>query len=118
MLAVAWGSVIYSLFIVSMHVLTTMSYEEQAVYREVTVREETRALKAADATVFNFLVFARRLKVKRGLMAKKLTIRYKLHFTEAQKKRLDRQLMEAKCHVFYCDLLFSAMLFSSQRKAM
>jgi len=83
MLAVAWGSVIYSLFIVSMHVLTTLSYEEQAVYREVTVREETRGLKAAKSTVFNFLVFARRLKVKRGLMAKKLTIRYKLHFTEA-----------------------------------
>lgn len=118
MLAVAWGSVIYSLFIVSMHVLTTLSEQEQAVYNEVTVREEVRGIKAAEATIFNFLVFARRLKIKRGLLAKKRTIRYELHFTEAQKKRLERQLMEAKSHVFYCDLLFSAMLFSSQRKAM
>ena len=67
MLAVAWGSIIYSLFIVSMHVLTTLSPEEKAVYRAVTVQEETRGLKEAESIVFNYLTFIKRLRVKRHL---------------------------------------------------
>ncbi len=83
MLAVAWGSVIYSLFIVSMHVLTTLSPEEKAVYRAVTVLEETRGLKEAESIVFNYLIFIKRLRVKRHLQHKKRSVTYSLHYTEA-----------------------------------
>ena len=119
MLAVAWGSVIYSLFIVSMHVLTTLTPEEQDVYTAVITKEDTLSLRKghAESTVFSFLVFLKRHQAKRMLLSKKRSITYRDHYTSAQRKRLDRQLGEIKSHSFYCDLIFHALLFQKQRKA-
>lgn len=63
MLAIAWGFLIYSLFIVSMNVLTTLSEEEKGVYAKLVKEESISGMRdKADKVIGAFLVFNLRSK--------------------------------------------------------
>jgi hypothetical protein len=58
MLAIAWGFLIYSLFIVSMNVLTTLSEEEKVVYEQlVQTEQKIKSMPTAGKLIATFLIF-------------------------------------------------------------
>lgn len=95
MLAIVWGYLVYSLFIVSMNVLTTLTEEESEVYKQLVAREQSDQTKPeAERVIFSFLVFRKKFKKKERFNRVKQSEKYEKYFTPEQKVRLERQIDE------------------------
>jgi hypothetical protein len=81
-LAIIWGTLIYSFFIVSMNVLTTLTEDEREVYDQIVRNEKQQEqYPQAESVIFNFLIYHRRAKKKQKLVKITKSKTYALHYT-------------------------------------
>ncbi|TNV82288.1 hypothetical protein FGO68_gene2421 [Halteria grandinella] len=115
MLAIAWGFLIYSLFIVSMNVLTTLTQEEKVVYDTIVHQEKVDGLKqSAGTTIAKFLVFAHR---HRKRLNKEEWLKKKAECaSQRQIERVRKQIQEYQCMKVYSELVFYCQIFRKERK--
>ena len=109
MLAIAWGVLIYSFFIVSMNVLTTLTESERELYDSIKRREQLEHMRPrAESLVFTFLMFQRRMRRKQKLMEIKVGETYSRHYTREQKVRLERLVKETNATHYFFEVMFRA----------
>jgi hypothetical protein len=83
MLAIAWGVLIYSFFIVSMNVLTTLAESERELYESIKRSEKKEQMRGqAEEMIFRFVIGARQMRKRQKLNEIKKGNTYRLYYTK------------------------------------
>ena len=83
MLAIAWGVLIYSFFIVSMNVLTTLAESERELYESIKRSEKKEQMRGqAEEMIHRFVIGARQMRKRQKLNEIKKGNTYRLYYTK------------------------------------
>ena len=113
--ACLWGSVIYSLFILSMNLLTKQDDNDKLAYKEFKTKDGIQKIrKTAGKIIGNFIMFNYTRKKKEELISKTKTNNFR-NQTPDYKLKTDHEIKNIHVNIYMFNMIRALHLYHKKR---